>query len=202
MALRTYWVELLQSLGVALLAGLTAVGMGTALASSARLRRPALAWAVAVAALPGALVGEAVLTTYQSVPAVYDHWLLSVIGLLARFGWIGLGVGWLAHSAAARDLIAAARTDGAAESTISWRIALLPNWATLLTGVFVVAALSLSEVAVASLVRVPSLGNIALVLTEKMHRLDDDMIAAISLCLIAAALPGAALLALAARRRR
>ena len=72
----------------------------------------------------------------------------------------------------------------------------------LLGGACLVAALSLADITAISLVRVPSVGTISLTLIEKMHRFEEGMLVALSLWLASAALPPAALMALALRRRR
>jgi len=72
----------------------------------------------------------------------------------------------------------------------------------LLAGVFVVAALSLSEVAISCLVRVPRIGNVAMILIDKFHVQEDAMLVSLSLWLVGAAIPGAVLAAVSARRWR
>ena len=201
-AVATYGEELTESLAVALFSGLTAVFMGACLVSLRGLRVVAFAGALLWAALPGALVGEAVVCAYLRFPVVYDHWPIVVIGYVARFGWVGILVAWLAYESAGSDQLQAARSDGAGPLTIAWRVALASNWVVLVCGVMIVAALSLSEVATTSLVRVPSLDPIALILIEKFHRFEDGILISLSLLLVAAALPGAILAGVAARRWR
>ena len=200
-ALATYHSELVRSAGVALAAGVVAVVMGMSLAGAVRLRRVALPCAVLFGVMPAALVGEAVLITCQPVAIVYDNWPLVVFGYVARYGWIGLAVAWLAGASVSRDLVAQARTDGASESAVLLRLAYLSNVPLLLCGVAVVSALSLADVAIAGLLQVPSIGLVSLKLIEKFHRFEDGMLVSLSLWLIAGAIP-AALLAWVALRTR
>jgi ABC-type spermidine/putrescine transport system permease subunit II len=72
----------------------------------------------------------------------------------------------------------------------------------LAAGVFVATALNLSEAAATSLVRVPSVNSIALILIEKFHRFEDEMLIALSLIMAAAAAPAVWLAARAARSWR
>jgi len=201
-ALRTYGGELAASLAVSAATGLLAVGMGLSLVGGRGLRGLALVAAVLWGVLPGALVGEAILTAYQRFPILYDHWPLLVIGYLARFAWIGIGVAWLAAVSLDRGMAEQARTDGAGEGAILRRLALVPQAPLLLCGVATVAALSLADLAVASLVQVPSVGLVSLKLIESFHRFEDGMLVSLSLWLVAAAAPAALLAWVALRARR
>ncbi len=192
-AWRTYHTELGQSIGVALGAGLVAVVMGVMLGVAGRWRGAILVLTLLFGALPAALVGEAVLVAYQPVGLIYNHWPLLVIGYAARFGWIGLLTAWLAGATVGTDTVAQARTDGAGESSILLRLAYVPNLPLLLCGVAVVAAFSLADVAVSSLLQVPSIAPISLKLIEKFHRFEDGMLVALSLWLVAGAIPAVVL---------
>lgn len=200
-ALRTYGTELLQSLAVAGLSGILVAGMGVCVVARPRLRRPAVIWALAFGALPGALVGEAVLAAYQRIPMLYENWPLVVLGYTARFAWIGVLAMWLASRAGGEDLAAQARTDGADEVGVAWRIHAAASWPILLFGACLAAAMALAELPASTLVRVPSVGLIAHVLVEKFHRFEEGMLIALSLWLAAAALPAAVLLAVIFHRQ-
>jgi len=199
-ALRTYSGELAVSVAVAVAAGLVAVFMGASIAVQARWRRPATIAALALGVVPGSLAAEGVLAAYRGVGLIYNHWPLLVVGYVARYGWIGLAIGWLAAVSVGRDVAAQARTDGAGPSRVAWRLGYVPNAALLSAGVAVVAAMSLADVAGAALLQVPGIGPISLVLLEKFHRFEDGMLISLSLFLVAGAMP-AALLSWAALRR-
>jgi len=200
-AWRVYRGELMESLGVSLAAGVMAVAMGVGLAMGSAGRNVATALALAFGILPGALVGEALVAAYLRVGILYDYWPIVVLSYVARFGWVGTLAGLLAMRSVHRDLVQQARTDGADELNVDARIRLWPNWPVLAGGVCIVAAFSLADVTAVSLVRVPSIGTISLTLIEKMHRFEEGMLVSLSLWLVAAALPAAALAALALRRR-
>jgi ABC-type Fe3+ transport system permease subunit len=200
-AWRTYHVELLQSVGISVAAGIVAVAAGVGLALAPVGRKTALVWTLIFGVLPGALVGEGLVATYLNVPLIYDNWPIVMLAYLARFGWVGVLVGWLATRTARRDLVAQARTDGAGEFVVDTRVCLGPNWPTLACGVCIVAALSLADVTAITLVRIPAIGTISLILIEKMHRFEEQMLVSLSLWLVVSAVPGAVLLAIALRRR-
>jgi ABC-type Fe3+ transport system permease subunit len=200
-ALTTYRTELASSVAIALTAGLVSVAMGMSLVVSGRWRLPVVIAALALGIVPGALVGEGVLVAYQGVRPVYNNWPLLAIGFTARYGWIGILTAWLAAVSVGRDERAQARTDGAGRTQISLRLGYAPNVALLATGVAIVAAMSLADVAAASLLQVPSVGPISLILIEKFHRFEDGMLISLSLWLVAGAVP-AAVLAWAALRGR
>jgi len=201
-AVRTYGVELAESLVVAGVSGLIVMGMGVSLAVVRPLRRPVLLWAIAFGALPGALVGEAILAAYRSVPLIYEHWLLVVLGYTARFAWIGVVAVALVSRATPEEVTHQARTDGADETAVMLRIHAALSWPTLLFAASLAAAMSLSEVATSWLVRVPSLRLIAHILMEKFHRPEGGMLSALSLWLVLSAVPAAVLLAVVLRRQR
>ncbi len=201
-ALRTYGGELLGSLAVAGLAGLLVVGMGVCVATWRRFRRAGLVWALVFGAVPGALAGEAILTAYQHAPMLYNHWSLVVVGYVARFGWVGVVAMTLVVRATPEDLLWQARTDGAEETTVILRICAAMFWPTLLFGLCLVAALSLSELPASSLVQVPSLRLIAHILVEKFHRFEDGMLISLSLWLVTSTIPAALLLVIVLRRLR
>lgn len=220
-ALRTYAADLAWSLGLGVLAGLTVVGMGLGLASGTDfrvgqdirlrrrkpvprfLRRPALVWAVAFGALPGALIGESLVAAYNYPLTwwVYDYWPIVALCYVARFGWIGLLTAALVIERSTPDLVDQAQTDGATGVSILGRIQIPMNWPVLLCGAGIAAAMSVADVATSSLVRVPSFSPIAHILIEKFHRFEDGMLISLSLGLVGAALPAVLLLTVALGRR-
>jgi ABC-type Fe3+ transport system permease subunit len=201
-ALRTYGMELLESLLVTGGSGLLVVGMGVGVAAGRTWRRIALLWALGFGALPGALVGEALLSAYQSVTSIYDHWPMVVLGYVARFGWIGMVVMELAERALPQELAWQARADGADDTDVTLRISAALSWPTLLFGVCLAAALALAELPTSTLVRVPTLGLIAHILIEKFHRFEEGMLISLSLWLVLAAIPAAVLPAVLLRTYR
>jgi len=202
-AIRTYAADLGWSIGVAAVSGLVVVGMGVGLCASPRGGRFALGWTVMLGALPGGLIGVALIGAYNNSVTypIYDAWPIVAISYAARFGWIGVLIGLLVTGRRASPLAAQARTDGADDGAVLTRVQLPMHFATLLAGVAVVTALALADVAASSLVRVPSYNPIAHVLIEKYHRFEDGMLVSLSLWLTAAVVPAAVLLAWMMRRR-
>ncbi len=192
-AVTTYGTELWRSIAVAVAGGVVAVVMGVSLAASDRLRRWALPAALLFGVLPAALTAEAILVTYQPVRIVYQYWPLLVIGYVARYGWIGLSAAWLAYDSTPRDLVGQARVDGADETAIVLRLRYGPNLALLWCAAGVVAAMSLADVAVGTMLTVPGIGPISSILLEKFHRLEDGMLVALGLWLVIGAVPAAVL---------
>ena len=201
-AVGTYGGALLGSAGLVLLGGLAVVLMGVGVTTLPRMRRAALVWALVFGALPGALVGEAVLCAYRVVPVVYDHWSLVLVGYVARFGWVGLVVAWLAERSAPVDLVDQVRVDGGDEAAATLHVRVAASWPVLLFAVALVGALSLAEIAATSLLQVPGLGLVAHILLEKFHRPEGGMLNALSLWLVLGAFPAAVMLAVALRRTR
>ena len=201
-AMRTYGGDLTISLGVAILSGIAAVGMGVGIAAI-RLPSVPVVWAVIFGALPGALIGESLVAAYNRplFGWLYDHWAIVALGYVARFGWIGLVIGMLVIQGRKDDLSAQARTDGATETDMIAHLFIPMNWAILCGGVAVIAALSVADVATSSLVRIPAFNPIAHVVIEKFHRFEDGMLISLSLCLVSVAIPPALLLAWGLRRR-
>jgi ABC-type Fe3+ transport system permease subunit len=85
--LGTYGREIALSVGIALLGGVLAVWVGALLATHPLLRKLGLMLAIPWAALPGGLIGAALITAYLPVPLVYDHWPIMVLGY-ARAFWL------------------------------------------------------------------------------------------------------------------
>ena len=201
-AMRTYGGDLTCSLGVAILSGIVAVGMGVGIAAI-RLPTVPVIWAVIFGALPGALIGESLVAAYNRplFGWLYDHWAIVALGYVARFGWIGLAMGMLVIPHRKDDLSDQAQTEGASNADIIAHLFIPMNWAILCGGVAVIAALSVADVATSSLIRVPTFNPIAHVVIEKFHRFEDGMLISLSLCLVSVAIPPALLLAWALRRR-
>ncbi len=201
-AFGTYGRDLACSLAVALIGGLAVVAMGVGMQVSRRWRWVGVAWAVMFGALPGALVGVSLVAAYNHRFAwwLYDHWPIMAICHVSRFGWVGFLAGALVLKNAPTDVIAQARVDGAGGPAI-WRYIRLPmNWPALLCAAAIVAALSVSDAAASSLVRVPDFSPVAHVIIEKFHRFEDGMLISLSLWLVVVTWPCAGLLILALRR--
>jgi ABC-type Fe3+ transport system permease subunit len=201
-AFQTYKVHLFMSLAVAGVSGLGAVWMGVGLQAIRPLRTIGTIWAVAFGALPGALIGEALVAAYnhEAMWWLYDSWPIVALCYVSRFGWIGVLAGMLVSESSARELIDQARTDGATGIAV-WRHVRLPlYWPALLCAAGIVAVMALADVAASSPVRVPGFSPIAHVIIEKFHRFEDGMLISLSLWLIAAALPAIVLLIVSLRR--
>jgi len=209
-ALATYGSELAGSLvvcaGAGMVASLVGVAVMTCGANRNRSwrRRIAITVAILPGIVPGALVGEAVLAAYKPVGAFYDigpfgdwgwwlynHWPIVVIGLAARYAWIGVLAAWLAIKSGSRETAAQAAVDGADLRTARLVIHLVHQWPTVLCGTLVAAAMAMSDVPVVSLVEVPSLPMIAKIVVEKFHRFETGMLVSLSLWMVASVLPGA-----------
>jgi ABC-type Fe3+ transport system permease subunit len=202
-AFRTYAFDLGCSLGVAMVSGVAAVAMGFGVVMGTRLRGLTTGWAMVFGALPGALIGEALVTAFNrpSLCWLYDHWPIVALAYVARFGWIGLLVALLVLRHRVGDLSAQARTDGATESGILSHLLIPMNWALPAAGIAIVAALSLADLSASALVRVPTYNPIAYTVMDKFHRFEDGMMVALSLWLVGAAILPALFLAWALRRR-
>jgi len=203
-ALQTYAPDLVYSLSIAILSGILAVCAGMAVTWVKPLARPAAVWTLIFGAIPGALIGSALIAAFNR-PAfgwLYDHWIVLALGYVARFGWIGVVTAMLVFRHRDDELTAQARTDGAAPMDLLFHLYLPMNKALLCGGVAVIAALSLADVATSSLVRVPAYNPIAHVIIEKFHRFEDGMLISLSFCLVIASIPSALLLAWGLKRRR
>ncbi|MFQ5495431.1 MAG: ABC transporter permease subunit, partial [Phycisphaerae bacterium] len=202
-AFRVYGFDLLWSIGVCGTSGSVAVGMGLAIVRVPRLRAAGLLWTVVLGTVPGALIGEMMVAAYnhEATRLVYDDWPVLVLCYVARFGWIGVATAWTALSGTARPLIEQARTDGAGQGAVFFRVILPVSWPVLLAGAGVTTALALADVSASALVRVPRFSPIAHVLIEKFHRFEFGMLVSLSLWLVAAALVPTVLLAFALKAR-
>ncbi len=183
--LRTYGEGLLQTLALAALAGVLSVAMGVMLGAGGRSRRLWLGLAIAIGAMPAALVGEMMLKAYQwrATALIADHAPIVVLCHLARYGWIGLLAGWLAMRTVPRELLDAARVDGAGEGRLVTALHLRLGAPVLTCGAAVVAALAAGELAATTVVQPPTVRLIAQVIIEKFHRFEDGMLAWLCLAL-------------------
>jgi ABC-type Fe3+ transport system permease subunit len=213
-ALRTYSPELFGTLSICLAVGVVTTLVGLSIANARRIRGLAVALTIACGVVPGAAVGQAVLAAYQpstsihSLPFladlsgwIYDHWPIVVIGLSARFAWLGALVGWLARASIPLPLLEQARVDGLSGRSEEIGLQVGYQWPALLSGIFLGAAMSMAELSVVSIVRVPYPNMVAMILIEKFHRFETGMLSALSLLLVASVLPGAILMFVALRRR-
>ncbi len=195
--------DLIDSFILAAASGVIAVWMGVVLDSGVRRRwvrglivASTFLWGL----MPPGMVGQAMVLTYQRLPLVYDHFPIMVLTEISRWGWIGFLAALLVRRSTPRVLVEQARTDGADEGTAGRAVGWWMHWPVVAFGAALIAAMSLAEVAAMSIVRPPGVGWIALTLMEKFHRLEDQMVATISIILAAAPLP-ALVLAMAWRRR-
>ncbi len=200
-AFSTYRAELLWSLAICAGVGLVAILIGVLVVGNRWLRWPGVGVVCVAGVWPGAVVGEGVLAAYQSVDVVYNYWPILVIGLAARFAWIGVLSSWVASTAVARDVVSQAAIDGAGVAAARFSVQLRSQWPVLLAGWFVVAAVSLGDVAVVDIVQVPTPRMLATILIEKFHRFETGMLVSMSLLMVACAVPGAILMTVAFRRR-
>lgn len=164
--------------------------------ATAGWRRAAYAWAAwtaAIGVLPGALLGKALVTAYNRAPMswFYDSWLIVTAGHVARFAWLGAIVGLLLSRDLRSTIADQAALDGAGRWSALFRVFLPARRGLLASLTLIVVALSLGEAATTSLVRIPAFAPVSLVLIEKFHRLEDEMLISLSLLLIAVSLPTA-----------
>ncbi|MBI4718382.1 MAG: hypothetical protein HY763_11295 [Planctomycetes bacterium] len=202
-AFAVYARDLLYSLGVAALSGCLVAATAAGLCWNHRVRRLAAWWSVGLGALPGGLVAVMLICAYAA-PAgsfLYDDWPILVLSALARFGWLGMAAVTFLLPPDRDPLTAQARTDGATPGVIAWRVH-LPVVCPALLGVAVCAAAwAIAEVPASSLLRPPTFSPIALLVIEKFHRFETDMLIALGLWLVAGAVCAAAVLSWLLRRR-
>lgn len=194
-----YRTDIAYSLATAFIAGLMIVWMGICVTAIAPIRRIApllvLIWAV----VPGALVGQAVVAAYLPIDVIYSHWMLTVVGYVARFGWIGVLLAYVVVKQSDEATMGAAMVDGASTGFATCRVTFANHWPTMCAGVLIATAMSLAEIATTTLVRVPVFSPVSLILIEKFHRFEDDILAAICILLLVVACPGIAIFSLASR---
>lgn len=202
-AFTIYGSDLAWSVGVATAAAALALLVGLGLTLTPRLAKGAALWALALGLLPGALIGKALVAAYNvgALAWLYDHWPILVVCYLARFGWIGIAAAMVMNATTPDDVIRQARADGAGRWSVLMRVQIPLHWPTLLAGFVVVGVRALADVAASSMVRVPSFSPIAHVLIEKFHRFETEMLVALSLWLVVAAVPAVMLISQAMRCR-
>jgi len=199
---KTYDTDILSSLGVASLAGVLIVWMGASVVAWPPLRRICPAIVLLWAVLPGALIGKGLIAAYLPFDFIYSHWTLTVLGYVARFGWIGVLCAYLVSMQGGRASEQAAMVDGASGGMATWRVTFANHWPTLAGGATIAAAMALAELATTSLVRVPSYTPVSLILIEKFHRFEDDILVALCILMLIAACPAIIVAAIAVRRSR
>jgi iron(III) transport system permease protein len=201
---RTYSMDLAASIGVAAVAAMLIMLLGLGFALVGRTRKTILFAALLFGALPGAVVGQALIAAYNG-PAfrwLYDYWPIVSLAYVARYAWVGLLACGLAASSSGNGTAEQARMDGASESQVV-RFILCPQHAPLLLGIAaIVIALAIGDVAASTLVRVPGYNPIAHVIIEKFHRFEDGMLISLSLMLVGISALGGAVIAYAVRALR
>ena len=201
---RTYWIDLAASIGVAAAAAILVMFMGWGLSLSGRPRKSLLFIALLFGSMPGAVIGQALIAAYNRPPFewLYDHWPIVAFAYTARYAWIGLLACGLAASAKKNVVAEQAQVDGAFESQLM-RYILWPQHAPLLLGVSaIIIALAVGDVASSSLVRVPGYSPIALLILDKFHQFQDGMLISLSLMLVGIAAIAAGAVAYLMRRSK
>ncbi len=194
---RVYHLAIGDTLAIAAGAGVLSVWLGLWLTHAgsrrgrvALARRAAAVLTIALGILPAAMVGQAHILAYRRIEWVYDGWPIMALAEVARWAWVGCLAGWLVRRSTSRELIDQALTDGATRRTagriLGWRL----HWPILASAGLLTMALTMAEVPAMSLVRPPGFGWMSLVLMEKFHRFEDQMLVTISLVLACAPLPG------------
>jgi len=201
-ALRTYWYDLLATVGVAVLSGAVVIVVAVGTWQLRRARLVLLVWAMIWGAVPGAVVGESLIAAYNKplMEWVYAGWPILMLGYVARFGWIGLAVATALHRRTDPSLLDQSATDGAGTGH-SLRYVILPtHWPMLAAAAGLVAVLAIAELPVTAMIRPPGLAPISTVIIEKFHRFEDGLLIALSLSLVAVGLVVAAAWTWAVRR--
>ncbi len=199
---RTYQMDLAASIGGAGVAAMLIMLLGLGFVMIGRSRKSILFVAILLGALPGAVVGQALIAAYNgpSFQWLYDHWPIVSLAYVARYAWVGLLACWVAASSRGNAITEQARMDGASESQVV-RFILLPQHALLLLGVAaIVIAMAIGDVAASTLVRVPGYNPIAHVIIEKFHRFEDGMLISLSLMLVGISALGAGVIAWVLKR--
>jgi len=186
-ALRTYWFDLIATVGVAMGAGVVVVLLAVGVWQVRWMRLSFLAWAVVWGVLPGAVVGESLVAAYNrpGLNPLYAHWPILLMGYVARFGWIGLAVAAALHRRTDPSLLDQAASDGAGASQRLRYIIMPTHWPMLTAAAGLVTVLSVAELPVTQMIRPPGFSPISLVIVEKFHRFEDGLLIALSLSLVA-----------------
>jgi ABC-type Fe3+ transport system permease subunit len=198
---RTYGVEIAAGFSLALAGGVLAVWVGLAVSTWKTWDRSATLLLFAAGFLPAALLGKALAITYVRVPVIYDHWPILALVYAARFAWIGALVGWLMRAGGSDDLERAAGLDGATPGQVFWRVRVGLQWPLVLCGWLAASGFCLAELAAASQVALPQYGLLSMILIEKFHRFEEQMLVSISLTLQLLPLVALAVLMLILGRR-
>ncbi len=185
-----YSGDLIATLCVSIAAGFVSILVGLSVAFNLRVARFAIVLALVWGAIPGALVGEALVASYNRpvIGYVYDHWLIMSLCFVLHFGWVGIAAVLLARKSLPRDLLSQAEIDGSTHWRMLFHIFLPNTWPILAAGAGIVTVLSIADVGASTMVRVPSFNPIAHVIIEKFHRLEDGMMIALSLNIVAVVL--------------
>ncbi|MEX2114031.1 MAG: ABC transporter permease subunit [Pirellulales bacterium] len=192
------------------LAASAAVAIGLPLAWSARGGgwRAAPAWAtVAIClAVPGPLVGLAIIKLFNAPQApilgwLYDHsiapiWLAQTVRSLP----LPTLILWYGLRTIPADVLSSARLDGASPLVRFLRIALPQRWPVLAAAWLVALAVATGELDASILVVPPGVSTLPIQIFGLIHYGVDDQVAGISLFMLVALLGYAVALALVARR--
>ncbi|MEK6798367.1 MAG: hypothetical protein AABZ12_05350 [Planctomycetota bacterium] len=198
-----YAADMLWSMTAAGVAGTAAVAVALNVLCAPRAAGVLLGLTFACGSIPGALIGTALVRAYNrdGLGWVYDDWLIVALGYVARFAWIAMLVAWLVAREHGTQIIHQARLDGASKLDVAVRV-LAPMRRPLFTAATAtIAALALAEVPTTSLVRSPGFNPVAMILIDKFHRLEDDVMIALSLFLMVVAFLPAFLLRRSAKAR-
>lgn len=200
--IRVYHADISWSLLVALLSGIVSTIMGATLGAMRLGRTVAIPVAIVVGMMPGAVIGQAMISAYNRPGLfwVYDHAPVLVIAYTARFAWIGILAGAYIARSSPRELVDSACVDGASATQIWWRVTLPMRWPMLAGVCLIVTALALGDVSASSMVRVPAFTPMAHLIIEKFHRFEDEVLISLCLILVTAALAAAALIVVLMRR--
>lgn len=198
-SIQIYGTDLFYSLGVACVSAILALSLGLSSIPHIRVRRAWLFLALLFGSLPGAVVGQAMIAAYNRpwTYGLYDSWVIVALVHVARYAWLGLLACGLVVHVVGRDAVDQARIDGASNWQLIRHIFLRPAQPLIVGVAAIIVALAMGDVAASTLVRVPGSNPIALMIIEKFHRLEDGMLVALSLMLVATALLCGAMLAAA-----
>ncbi len=200
----TYKSDVGWSLAVAVGAAGIGVAMGIGLVGTAFERRLLMAISLLAGAMPGAVVGAALIAAYNrpGFGWLYSHWPLLVLCGVARFGWVGALAAAVMVRGSAPEVSAAAELDGLNRAGIVARILAPLHWPVIAAAGAIIATLTLAEVAASTLLRTPEFNPLSHVIIEKFHRFEDGALVTLSLGLMFSTLPAAGLLLVIFRRKR